>query len=238
MQYLKANLSLMALQATCAWFLMLQPCLAQNELWVLNETPPSLGRIDLTSFNYEELLSFDNVSYATDLEIQGDMAVVVLENRVVKVDLTTGEMLADVELLGAQEAALLEDGTVVVTRGGLDEAWQPLDLTSFLVWLDGADLALEGELLPTEGPMLPSQEVMVVDGKVYIAVNNGWAWGQEVGRVGCWNLEEDTYEEWDLGEGAENPVALHVLDGDLFTVNNGDWSSTSVTRASLADLKL
>ena len=111
-----------------------------------------------------------------------------------------------------------------------------MDLTSFLVWLDGADLALEGELLPTEGPMLPSQEVMVVDGKVYIAVNNGWAWGQEVGRVGCWNLEEDTYEEWDLGEGAENPVALHVLDGDLFTVNNGDWSSTSVTRASLADL--
>ena len=77
----------MALQATCAWFLMLQPCLAQNELWVLNETPPSLGRIDLTSFNYEELLSFDNVSYATDLEIQGDMAVVVLENRVVKVGL-------------------------------------------------------------------------------------------------------------------------------------------------------
>ena len=143
MKYLKANLSLMALQATCAWFLMLQPCLAQNELWVLNETPPSLGRIDLTSFNYEELLSFDNVSYATDLEIQGDMAVVVLENRVIKVDLTTGETLADVELLGAQEAALLEDGTVVVTRGGLDADWQPLDLTSFLVWLDGADLALE-----------------------------------------------------------------------------------------------
>ena len=236
MKQLKSNLGLMALHATCAWFLMLQPCLAQNELWVLNETPPSLGRIDLTSFNYEELLTFDNVSYATDLEIQGDMAVVVLENRVVKVDLTTGEMLADVELLGAQEAALLEDGTVVVTRGGLDADWQPLDLTSFLVWLDGADLALAGELLPTEGPTLPSQEVMVVDGKVYIAVNNGWAWGQEAGRVGCWNLEEGTYEEWDLGEGAENPVALHVLDGDLFTVNNGDWSSTSVTRASLADL--
>ena len=46
----------MALQATIVWFLTLQPCLAQNELWVLNETPPSLGRIDLTSFNYEELL--------------------------------------------------------------------------------------------------------------------------------------------------------------------------------------
>ena len=209
---------------------------AQNELWVLNETPPSLGRVDLTSFVYEEVLSFENAGYATDLEIQNDAAVVVLENRVVKVDLTSGQIVADTELLGAQEAALLEDGTVVVTRGGVDDAWQPLNLTSHLVWLDGDDLGLEGELLPAEGPTLPSQEIMVLDGKVYIAVNNGWAWGQEVGRLGCWDVEEDTYSEWDLGEGAENPVALHVLDGDLFTVNNGDWSSTSVTRASLGDL--
>jgi len=209
---------------------------AQNELWVLNETPPSLGRVDLTSFAYHEVLSFEDAGYATDLEIQDDAAVVVLENRVVKVDLTSGQIVADTELLGAQEAALLEDGTVVVTRGGLDDAWQPLNLTSHLVWLDGDDLGLEGELLPTEGPTLPSQEIMVVDGKVYIAVNNGWAFGQEAGRLGCWDVEQDTYSEWDLGEGAENPVALHVLDGDLFTVNNGDWSSTTVTRASLGDL--
>ena len=209
---------------------------AQNELWVLNETPPSLGRVDLTSFAYQEVLFFEDAGYATDLEIQDDAAVVVLENRVVKVDLTSGQIVADTELLGAQEAALLEDGTVVVTRGGLDDAWQPLNLSSHLVWLDGDDLGLEGELLPTEGPTLPSQEIMVVDGKVYIAVNNGWAWGQEAGRLGCWDVEEGTYSEWDLGEGAENPVALHVLDGDLFTVNNGDWSGTSVTRASLGDL--
>ena len=209
---------------------------AQNELWVLNETPPSLGWVDLTSFAYQEVLSFEDAGYATDLEIQDDAAVVVLENRVVKVDLTSGQIVADTELLGAQEAALLEDGTVVVTRGGLDDAWQPLNLTSHLVWLDGDDLGLEGELLPTEGPTLPSQEIVVVDGKVYIAVNNGWAFGQEVGRLGCWDVEQDTYSEWDLGEGAENPVALHVLGGDLFTVNNGDWSGTSVTRASLGDL--
>ena len=209
---------------------------AQNELWVLNETPPSLGRVDLTSFAYQEVLSFEDAGFATDLEIQDDAAVVVLENRVVKVDLMSGQIVADTELLGAQEAALLEDGTVVVTRGGLDDAWQPLNLTSHLVWLDGDDLGLEGELLPTEGPTLPSQEIMVVDGKVYIAVNNGWAFGQEAGRLGCWDVEQDTYSEWDLGEGAENPVALHVLGGDLFTVNNGDWSSTSVTRASLGDL--
>ena len=54
---------------------------AQNELWVLNETPPSLGRVELTSFTYEEVIFFEDVGYATDLEIQDDVAVVVLENR-------------------------------------------------------------------------------------------------------------------------------------------------------------
>ena len=209
---------------------------AQDELWVLSEAPPSLGVIDMVTFDHEELITFSDAGFATDLEIRGDEAIVVLENRVVKVDLLSGQILADTELIGAQEAALLEDGTVVVTRGGVDDAWQPLELTSHLVWLDGDDLGLEGELLPTEGPTLPSQEITVVDGKVYIAVNNGWAWGQEAGRLGCWDVEEDTYSEWDLGEGAENPVALHVFEGDVFTVNNGDWTSTSVSRVAMADM--
>ena len=209
---------------------------AQDELWVLSEAPPSLGVIDMVTLDHEELITFSDAGFATDLEIRGDEAIVVLENRVVKVDLLSGQILADTELIGAQEAALLEDGTVVVTRGGVDDAWQPLELTSHLVWLDGDDLGLEGELLPTEGPTLPSQEIKVVDGKVYIAVNNGWAWGQEAGRLGCWDVEEDTYSEWDLGEGAENTVALHVFEGDVFTVNNGDWTSTSVSRVAMADM--
>ena len=65
-------------------------------------------------------------------------------------------------MLGAQEACILDDGTVVITRGGLNDAWEPLDLTSHLVWLDGEDLSWEGELMPSEGPSMPSQEVTVV----------------------------------------------------------------------------
>ena len=153
---------------------------AQDALWVLSETPPSVGKIDLASFIYEEVATFEDAAYAPDLEIRGEEAIVVLENRVVKLDLTTGQTLADTELLGAQEACILDDGTVVVTRGGLNDAWEPLDLTSHLVWLDGQDLSWEGELTPSEGPSLPSQEVTVVDGIVYVAVNNGWIYTEEV----------------------------------------------------------
>ena len=220
----------------CIGVLALGHVHAQDELWVLSEAPPSLGVIDMVTFDHEELITFSDAGFATDLEIRGDEAIVVLENRVVKVDLLSGQILADTELIGAQEAALLEDGTVVVTRGGVDDAWQPLELASHLVWLDGDDLSLEGELAPTEGPSMPSQELTVVDGKVYIAVNNGWSWTEEVGRMGRWDPIEGTYEEWDLGDDARNPVAMHVLDGHVYTVNNGDWTSTSVSRVAVSDM--
>ena len=228
--------------------LMCKTALAQDELWVLNEgrfdwatgevvEAPSLGVIDMGSLNYQHLLEFDGAAFATDLEIAGDVAVVVMENRVVKVDLTSGQILASADLLGAQEASLLSDGTVVVTRGGVDPStYEPLPLASYLVWLDGADLSFEGELVPAQGPSAPSQEVVVLDDVVYVGVNNGWEWGQEVGRLGRWSPQDGTYEEWDLGEDASNSVALHVRDGQLFTVNNGDWSSTSVTRVSLDEI--
>lgn len=227
--------------------LMYNAAVAQDELWVLNEgrfdwatgevvEAPSLGRIDMATLDYQQLLEFDGAAFATDLEIAGDAAVVVLENRVVKVDLTSGQILASADLLGAQEATLLSDGTVVVTRGGVNPVtYEPLPLESYLVWLDGADLTFEGELLPVQGPSAPSQEIAVLDDVVYVGVNNGWEWGQEVGRVGRWSPQVGTYEEWDLGEEASNPVALHVRDGQLFTVNNGDWSSISVTRVSLGE---
>ena len=236
-----------AIFCTLAVGLMCNEVLAQEELWVLNEgrfdwatgevlEAPSLGHIDMGTLNYQQLLEFDGAAFAMDLEIAGDVAVVVLENRVVKVDLSSGQILASVDLLGAQEVTMLSDGTVVVTRGGVDPlTYEPLPLASYLVWLDGVDLTFEGELVPGQGPSAPSQEVAVLDDLVYVGVNNGWEWGQEVGRLGRWSPQDGTYEEWDLGEDASNPVALHVRDGQLFTVNNGDWSSTSVTRVSLGE---
>lgn len=235
MNHKKFNAGCQALIALAMAFGVTQTY-AQEELWVLSETPPALGMVSMSTFEYAELVTFEDAGYATDLEIRGDEAIVVLENRVVKVDLVSGQFMAETELIGAQEATLLDDGTVVVTRGGLDDAWQPLDLSSYLVWLDGDDLSVDGELLPGEGPTFPSQEVALVEGKVYVAVNNGWSYTEEVGRLGCWDPAEGTYTEVDMGEGAENPVAIHALDGEIFTVNNGDWTGTSVSRMALADL--
>ena len=147
-----------------------------------------------------------------------------------KVDLATGDVLAEVALEGAQELALL-DGKVYVTRGGLDPVtWGPLDLESHLVWLSADDLSLEGELPLASGPQYACQAICIHNGLVVVGVNNGWVWGGEVGLVGTFDPASGMYTEVDLGDTGKNPVALHEVNGAVLSVNNGDWSSTSVSR--------
>ena len=215
--------------------------LGQSQLYVLNEgrfdwnngvidEAPSLGVIDLATSSYAQIASFDSIAFATDLVVQGGLGYVCLENTVMKVDLTTGEVLHEVMLEGAQELALL-DGMLYVTRGGVDPAtWGPLDLESHLVWLNADDLSFEGELTLTSGPQYACQAICVHNGQVVVGVNNGWVWGGEVGLVGTYDPASGLYTEVDLGEAGKNPVALHEVDGAVLSVNNGDWSSTSVSR--------
>ena len=215
--------------------------LGQSQLYVLNEgrfdwdngvidEAPSLGVIDLATSSYAQITSFDSIAFATDLLVQGGLGYVCLENTVMKVDLTTGEVLHEAMLEGAQELALL-DGMLYVTRGGLDPiTWGPLDLESHLAWLNAEDLSFEGELTVTSGPQYACQAICVHNGRVVVGVNNGWVWGGEVGLVGTYDPASGLYAEVDLGEAGKNPVALHEVDGAVLSVNNGDWSSTSVSR--------
>lgn len=215
--------------------------IGQSQLYVLNEgrfdwdngvidEAPSLGVIDLATSSYAQIASFDSIAFATDLVVQGGLGYVCLENTVMKVDLTTGEILHEAMLEGAQELALL-DGMLYVTRGGLDPVtWGPLDLESHLAWLNAEDLSFEGELTVTSGPQYACQAICVHNSRVVVGVNNGWVWGGEVGLVGTYDPASGLYAEVDLGEAGKNPVALHEVDGAVLSVNNGDWSSTSVSR--------
>jgi hypothetical protein len=221
---------------------------AQDRLWVLNEgrydwvngsieVPPSLGYVDTDTWSYQEVAVFADARFATDMEVTDEHAFVALEGRVVKLNLESGFVVAQADVLGVQELALTPEGDLFLTRGGIDAStYEPLALSSFFAWLDAEDLSWEGELTPEQGPAYPSQEIAWAEGQVFVGVNNGWAWQAEVGKVGIFTPSEGTYVEHDLGEGAPNPVAIHFHNGTLLTVNNGDWSSTSVSRLELGEV--
>ena len=217
-----------------------------DRLWVLNEgrydytagvleTPPSLGVISGETWSYEEVLSFPSSNFCTDLKIKGDMAYVALENLLVKIDLNAGMVMESVEVLGIQEIALVGEDWVVASRGGLDpETYLPLPLESHVGWWNQEDLTLEGELSLMQGPNLACQAILVEDEKVFLGINNAWVWGEEVGRLGVWDLGSMTYQEFELDTSAVNPVALHANNDMVLAVSNGDYTNTTQSQWSVS----
>ena len=85
-----------------------------------------------------------------------------------------------------------------------------------------------------QGPKYASQNIVVDGSSAYIAVNNGFDWGNEKGFVGKLDLNTLTYgNELDLGPDGKNPDNLVKVGSFLYTVNNKDWSGSSVSKIAL-----
>ncbi|HBW85505.1 MAG TPA: hypothetical protein DEF82_01800 [Crocinitomicaceae bacterium] len=68
----------------------------------------------------------------------------------------------------------------------------------------------------------------------YIAVNNGYEWGNEKGIIGKLDLNALTYgNEIDLGPDGKNPDNLVKVGSFLYLVNNKDWSGASISKVAL-----
>ena len=124
-----------------------------------------------------------------------------------------------------------------MTRGDVDPVtWGSVVFDSYFLWFDAETLEQVGQLPAEEGIGYSCEGFEIVDGKAYVAINNGFAWAQEVGKVGVYDVATGEYEEHDLGEEGKNPAHIKVVDGGVLTVNNTDWSATSLSRVDLVSL--
>jgi hypothetical protein len=99
---------------------------------------------------------------------------------------------------------------------------------------DATSLQLIQAIDTVTGPKWAAQNIAIIGDNAYIAVNNGYEWGNEKGIVGALDLTTLTYgNEIDLGPDGKNPDNLMVYNGKLYTVNNKDWSGSSVSEISL-----
>jgi hypothetical protein len=65
-------------------------------------------------------------------------------------------------------------------------------------------------------------------------VNNGYEWGNEKGIIGKLDLNALTYgNEIDLGPDGKNPDNLVKVGSFLYSVNNKDWSGSSISKVAL-----
>ena len=190
--------------------------------------PVTIGSYDPSTQIYSVVSTLNGMRFGSDLIIDGDFYYVAADSKIYKMDLNTHQELASVVCPGVRNLGIYQN-KLIATRG---EYLTTFD--SYLHIYDANTLSLIQAIDTISGPKWASQNI-VIDGSIaYIAINNGYEWGNEKGLIGKLNLENLSYgNEVDLGPDGKNPDNLMKLGDFLYTVNNKDWSNASVSKVAL-----
>ncbi len=211
-----------------------------NSVWVMNEggsmETPSVGVYNPTEATFTQVMEFEEAEFTTDVIIADGAAFAAADNMIYRFDLDTYEVEASVEMEGVRKLAYY-DGSIYATRGEFDsETWGSVEFETYFVWFNAETLLWEGELPATEGVGFDAEDLVIKNGVAYIAINNAFTWGDEVGLLGVYDIETGEYTEHDLGEEGKNTGHLKVTENEVLMVNNTDWSATSLSRVELPSL--
>jgi hypothetical protein len=192
-------------------------------------TPVTVGSYNPSTQTYQEVSTISNMRFASDLVIEGNAYYVAADSKILKYDLNGHNLIAEVICPGVRNLAVSQ-GKLIATRGEYLTTYD-----SYVHVYDATSLQLIQALDTVTGPKWATQNIVINGDKAYIAVNNGYEWGNEKGIVGALDLNTLSYgNEIDLGPDGKNPDNLMIYNGKLYTVNNKDWSGSSISEISLA----
>jgi hypothetical protein len=190
--------------------------------------PVTIGSYDPSTQIYSVVSTLNGMRFGSDLIIDGNFYYVAADSKIYKMDLNTHQEIASVSCVGVRNLGIYQN-KLIATRG---EYLTTFD--SYLHIYDANTLSLIQAIDTISGPKWASQNI-VIDGSIaYIAINNGYEWGNEKGLIGKLNLDNLSYgNEVDLGPDGKNPDNLMKSGDFLYTVNNKDWSNASVSKVAL-----
>ena len=190
--------------------------------------PVTIGSYDPSTQIYSVVSTLNGMRFGSDLIIDGNFYYVAADSKIYKMDLNTHQELSSVVCPGVRNLGIYQN-KLVATRGEYLTTYN-----SYLHIYDATTLSLIQAIDTISGPKWASQNI-VVDGSIaYIAINNGYEWGNEKGLIGKLNLDNLSYgNEVDLGPDGKNPDNLMKSGDFLYTVNNKDWSNASVSKVAL-----
>ena len=122
-----------------------------------------------------------------------------------------------------------------VSRGDYDPVtFGPLLFNSYFQVYDKSDLSFVYEIDTVTGPKWATQNIIVDENLVYVAINNGFDSGNEEGLIGVIDANSlDYISEFDLGDNGKNPDNMMLYENNLYTVNNKDWSGSSISQINI-----
>ncbi|MEO8588345.1 MAG: T9SS type A sorting domain-containing protein [Flavobacteriales bacterium] len=207
-----------------------------HQVMVLNEgyydfaggeqvVPVTLGSYDPVSGGYETVATIAGARYGNQVSVDGSNIYVGADSFLLKYDADTYVLLDQEVVVGVRAFAFWND-QMIITRGeigGLSHYVEVRDKNTF-------DLLYS---VPTIDLPYSCEDVEVVGDVAYIAVGNAFEWGNTVGMLGKLDL---TTGSWggsvDLGPDGQNPENVMVRGDAIYTLNNRDFSSSSVSKVN------
>jgi hypothetical protein len=221
-----------------------QFCSAQNyvhRVIILNEghydyvnsvqtVPVTLGAYDPATGIYNQVAVINNARFASNVITDGSSIYAAADSFLIRYDINTYQVLATATLPGVRRLAIWNN-QLLVSRGEY-----MVTFNSYVSVYDKNTLQPIYNLPASAnaGPQYAAEGIVVTNDKAYIAINNGFEWGNEKGLIGVLDLQTQTYlNEIDLGPTGKNPFYVALLNNQLFTVNNRDFSAASVSAVDL-----
>jgi hypothetical protein len=168
--------------------------------------------------------------FASDLIIDGNYYYVAADTKIFKIDLNSHQEVSSVSCPGVRNLAIYQN-KLVATRGEYLTTYD-----SYLHVYDANNLNLIQAIGTIQGPKWATQNIVIDGSNAYVAVNNAYEWGNEKGLIGKLDLNSLTYgNEIDLGPDGKNPDNMVKSGNSIYTVNNKDWSGSSISKIDLTN---
>jgi len=192
--------------------------------------PVTIGSYNPVTQTYTTVNTLPGMRFASDLIIDGNYYYVAADTKIFKIDLNTHQEIASVVCPGVRNLGIYQN-MLLATRGEYLTTYD-----SYLQVFNSNTLQFMAAIDTLNGPKWATQNIVIEGTTAYIAVNNGYEWGNEKGLVGLFDLNTLTYgNEIDLGPDGKNPDNLLLSNGALYTVNNKDWSGASVSKITIGN---
>ncbi len=199
-----------------------------NEGWYdfVNDTlavPPSIGSYNPVTKEYQVFDVIPEADFASDV-IVDDVIYIAADNFLITYDKYTLTRLQKISIPGIRSLAIWQD-QLLVSRGDY-----LIFFDSYFQVYDKNTLELLYALDNVSGPQYASEGIVIREDTAYLAINNGFVFGEEVGTIGIIDLKNRSYAgEIDLGPEGINPDNIMLGENKIYTLNNKDFSSSSIS---------
>lgn len=195
-----------------------------NYTTMQQDVPVTIGAYNPSSKTYHIFDTIEGSRFSTEVLVENGFIYAAADNKINMYDANTYQLLHTASVPGVRAMAIWNN-QLLVSRGEY-----LVNYTAYFQVFDKNNLSFIYELPVGAGPNYASDKIVVKGDSAYVAVNNGFDWGNYKGIIGVVSLNGQSYtREITLADSATNPENLMLAGDQIMSLNNNDFSKSSVS---------